>query len=71
MSTGPKLPTPTQLVRCDASYIDPEKGHFTNDRLKGFLATYLKEKTDAKYDAYKAYFLNLNSSLDKIHPKQH
>jgi hypothetical protein len=71
MSTGPSLPIYTHLKRYDASYFDPEKGYVTNDRLDGFLDTYLKEKTDAKYDAYKAYFLNLNVSLDKIHPKQH
>jgi len=71
MSTGPSLPTSTQLKRCDASYFDPEKGHETNPRLEVLLETYLKEKTDARYNVYKAYFLDLNVSLDNIHPKQH
>ena len=71
MSSGPSLPTPTVLKRCDASYFDPEKGHETNPRLEVLLDTYLKEKTDARYNAYKAYFLDLNVSPDNIHPKQH
>jgi hypothetical protein len=64
-------PPSTTLKRCDASYPDPVEGHETNPRLEVLLETYLKEKTDHTYNAYKAYFVDLNQSTTKMHPKQH
>ena len=61
----------TALKRCDASYPDSVEGHETNPRLEVLLETYLKEKTDNTYNAYKAYFIDLNGSTTHLHPKQH
>ena len=67
----PTPPTCTTLKRCDASYPDPVEGHETNPRLEVLLETYLKEKTDTNYKAYQEYFVDLNQSTTKMHPKQH
>lgn len=67
----PTLTPSTTLKRCDASYPDPKDGHQTNPQLEVLLETYLKEKTDTNYKAYQEYFVDLNQSTTKMHPKEH